>query len=305
MRVCVIERESQAVGFFPFQFRDRLQQLLRAAEPVGGELSDYFGIIAPAGFAIKVATLLSLAELSATGFRNLPEAQLSFGLTGELPERGHRIEMGSNPRTYWARLRQQNESLSREIERRERRVMEALGPLDFQVDVVEKKNELERIIAMKREQYRRTGAPDALAEPWRRDLLRYLGSADDPDCSGVISALHAGGQWIASHFGLRCGSTLHYWFPVYNPALAKFGPGHLLLKHVIDGAAAAGVRAIDRGAGHQAHKSAYVTKSQIYYRGYWHDSSVRAAIYRGLQSLAWRWRARREPHRVPALDDDT
>ena len=282
-----------------------MQRLLRAAEPVGGDMSDYFGLIAPAGFAIDVSRLLELALLSASEFRNLPAAQLSFGLSGEQPERGHRIDIGADAGTYWARLRQQNESFSRELERRSRRLVEALGPLDFHFDLRRNEDELERIIAMKREQYRRTGAADALADAWRRRLLRALASTGDPDCSGVLSTLHAGGRWIASHFGLRCGSTLHYWFPVYDAALAKFGPGHLLLKQVIDGAAAAGLRTIDRGAGHQAHKSAYVTESQAYYRGCWHDSGVRAIMYRGLQSLAWRCRARRERRRPSALDDDT
>jgi CelD/BcsL family acetyltransferase involved in cellulose biosynthesis len=303
--VCVIERDGRLAAFFPYQFRGRLRYLLRAAEPVGGDMSDYFGLIAPAGFVIDVSSLLALAQLSATEFRNLPAAELAFGLTGEQPERGHRIEIGPAARDYWVRLKEQNESLSRELERRERRVVEALGPLEFRFDVTEKDHELEHLVAMKRAQYRRTGAADALAEPWRRELLRSLASSRDPDCTGVLSTLRAGEHWIASHFGLRCGATLHYWFPVYNAALAKFGPGHLLLKHVIDGAGAAGVRTIDRGAGHQVHKSAYVTESRVYYRGCWHDASLRAVMFRGLQSVAWRWRARRNKRRRLVLDEDT
>lgn len=304
VRVCVIERDGEAAAFFPFQFAGRMQRLLGAAEPIGGEMSDYFGLIAPAGFAIDVPTLLALTQLSAINFRNLPAEELSFGLTGEQPERGHRIEIGPEARDYWARLRQKNESLSRELDRRERRIVEALGPLEFKFDVTEKDRELENLIAMKRAQYRATDVADALAEPWRRQLLRSLAAAGDPDCAGVFSTLHAGEHWVASHFGLRCGATLHYWFPVYNGALAKFGPGHLLLKHVIDGAAAAGVRAIDRGAGHQPHKSAYLTEPRVYYRGCWHDESLRAVMYRGLQSLAWRWQARDDRRRLSTPDDD-
>jgi len=302
--VCVIEKEGEPLAFFPFQFGSRARRLLRAAEPVGGAMSDYFGLVAPQGFAIDVPALLSLAQLSAINFRNLPEEELSFGLSGEQPERGHRIEIGPDARDYWARLRQQNESLSRELERRERRILEALGPFDFKLDVADRERELEQLIAMKRSQYSETGVPDALAEPWHRQLLRALSASADPDCAGLLSTLYAGEHWVASHFGLRCGTTLHYWFPVYNPKLAKFGPGHLLLKHVIDGAAAVGIRAIDRGAGQQAHKSAYVTVPRLYYRGCWHDGSMRAVMYRGMQSLAWRWELRRDRRRGAAVDDD-
>jgi len=302
---CVIEQDATPVAFFPFQFRGHAQHVLHAAEPVGGAMSDHFGVVARAGFAIEAQALLAMAQLSVVDFRNLPAEELSLGLTGEQPERGHRIEIGSEARQYWVRLRRENESLSRELERRERRIIEALGPLDFKFDTGDWEREIEHLIAMKRSQYRETGVEDALAAPWHRALLRRLASTRDPDCSGLLSTLYAGDRWIASHFGLRCGSTLHYWFPVYNPALAKFGPGHLLLKQVIDGAAAAGIRSIDRGAGHQAHKSAYLTESRVYYRGRWHDGSLRAVIYRGLQSLAWRWQARWVRGRRPALDDDT
>lgn len=302
--VCVMARDGEPQGFLPFQFGGHIQHALRAAEPVGGAMSDHFGLVAPEGFATDVRTLLAMARLSAIDFRNLPADELSFGLTGEQPERGHRIEIGSNAREYWARLKQQNESLSRELERRERRIMEALGPLDFTLDCNDRERELEHLMAMKRAQYRKTGVPDALAETWQRALLRSLASSRDPDCTGLLSTLYAGERWVASHFGLLCGNKLHYWFPVHNPVLAKFGPGHLLLKHVIDGAAAAGIGTIDRGAGHQSHKSAYVSVPCVYYRGCWHDGSMRATMYRGLQSLAWRWRARRNPGRRLALDDD-
>jgi len=248
--------------------------------------------------------LLSMAHLSAIIFRNLPEEELSFGIGGEQPELGYRIEIGSNARDYWAQLRRQNESLAREIERRERRILEALGPLDFKFDVADREHELARLIAMKRAQYRETGVPDALAEPKHRQLLRLLARSAEVDCAGSLATLHAGGQWVASHFGLRCGKTLHYWFPVFNPAFTKFGPGHLLLKHVIDGCVAAGIRTIERGAGQQSHKSAYIAVPRLYYRGCWHDGSARSVMFRGLQSLAWRWGTRRKWGRGAATGDD-
>ena len=304
VRVCVIESEGAPLAFFPYQFRGRAQRFLKAAEPVGGSMSDFFGLVAPPGFKVEVPALLSMAHLSAIIFRNLPEEELSFGIGGEQPELGYRIEIGSNARDYWAQLRRQNESLAREIERRERRILEALGPLDFKFDVADREHELARLIAMKRAQYRETGVPDALAEPKHRQLLRLLARSAEVDCAGSLATLHAGGQWVASHFGLRCGKTLHYWFPVFNPAFTKFGPGHLLLKHVIDGCVAAGIRTIERGAGQQSHKSAYISVPRLYYRGCWHDGGARSVMFRGLQSLAWRWGTRRKWGRGAATGDD-
>src|SRR5262245_39441889 len=44
--VAALQRQSRNQGFFPFQFAGPWHRRLGAAERVGGELSDYFGLIA-------------------------------------------------------------------------------------------------------------------------------------------------------------------------------------------------------------------------------------------------------------------
>ena len=57
-------------------------------------------------------------------------------------------------------------------------------------------------------------------------LYRLLDAENSPQCTGMLSTLKIWmGVMVAAHFGLRCHETLHYWFPVYDPAYLKLCAG--------------------------------------------------------------------------------
>ena len=292
VRVCVLERGHRIEGFLPFQFAGAWERTLGAAEPVGGYMSDCFGVIARPTARFSPDELLAAAGIEAMLFHHLGEDQLGFGLSGEQTRPRHRIVIGDDPAEYWRRLKAANKSFVAEIERRLRKVVDAFGPLRFEFAVGDPADRLTRLISHKREQYRTTNVPDALAPTWKRALLLELASRGDPDCSGVLSELHAGNTWVASHFGLRNQHTLHYWFPIYNSALAKLAPGHLLVRHIIDGGTPHGIRIIDRGEGDQPHKTAWLTEQSALYRGLWSRPGLRALAYRVHLAISWRVQAR-------------
>ncbi len=289
VQVCVIEREGRVLGFLPFQFDQPWQRTLRAAQRIGGDLADQFGLIAAPELQIDPGTLLDLAGLGALTFNHLHQTQLSYGLTGEAPETGVRMPVAADPAGYWAQVKTKDSQLLSKIRRRERNLVQAHGPIRFEFAVSTPEPALEELIVRKRQRYRDTGVDDPLAPAWKRALLAELAQSADPQCQGVLSTLHAGDTWVASHFGLRHGGLLHFWFPVYNNDLAKFGPGHLLLKQVIDASAALGLAAIDRGSGDQGHKTEYVVEEQVFYRGYWRRPGLRSLVHRVAQSIGWRW----------------
>jgi len=59
-------------------------------ERLGGELSDYFGLVAEAGFHIDAQTLLRLSGLRSLFYTQLDEGQQNLGLIGEKPIQGSR-----------------------------------------------------------------------------------------------------------------------------------------------------------------------------------------------------------------------
>jgi len=287
-RIAVLERNGSPAGFFPFQFPSALHRILGAAERIGGVLSDYAGAILPADAVLAPERLLSLCGLSTYTFDHLDETQLAHGLTGEKPEYGLRIRIGSDPASYLARLKEANKDFIQQVGRRRRRLTEEHGPLRLVVREEDGPAALARLMDRKRAQYRESGKADPFATPWRRRLLDELALSRDPRCQGVVSTLWAGETWVASHFGLLGGGVLHFWFPAYNPALSRMAPGHLLLVGLIERAAELGIHTIDRGAGEGAHKQTYLVERHRYYRGRWVRPGPRALVHMAGQSLAWR-----------------
>ena len=291
VRICRLQREGAPVGFLPFQFAGAIERTLGAGEPLGGSMTDYVGIIARPDVQIAPAGLLRACRLNYFAFTHLDRPQLEYGLQAETSEPGLRIVMGADARSYWDTLRTTDGKFVGDTERRERQLATQVGELQLTFETTDAAV-LEHLIAEKRRQYRDTHVPDALAEPWKIQLLNNLMKQQDPGCQPILSTLRAGSTWVASHLGLRHGPVLHYWFPVYNPELRRYSPGRLLLKTILRAASERGVQVIDRGAGASEAKRDLANESHDYFSGVWHRNGPRAFSFRAIQSARWRRQAR-------------
>lgn len=288
VRICRIIKEGQTVAFFPFQYRSAIYAAAGIGERLGGELSDYFGPVSAPGFRIDAKKLLQISGLKSLRFTNLDESQRQFGLVGEKPDVGHRIDFPKGGDAFWEERVRIDKKFTSDTERRERKLIREYGPLRFVFSERDPAHSLSEIISRKRAQYRRTGVIDVLSEKRARDILHALCETRDDQCSGVISTLYAGDTWVASHFGLQCGSILHYWFPVYNPVLKTFAPGRILLKQIISGAQTNGLTRIDRGAGDSVAKRDFATSQHLFYSGLWQRASMAALGHRVWLAAGWR-----------------
>lgn len=298
VRICRLERDSRTVAFFPFQYRSAAHAVVGIGERLGGELSDYFGLIAEPGFRIEAKTLLHLSGLRSLYFTHLDESQQQNGLFGEKPEIGHSIDFPQGGEAFWEERARIDKKFTSDTERRERKLIREHGPVRFVFSENDAEYFLSRLIADKRAQYHRTQVGDVLYKERTRDILQALSRTRDAQCSGIMSTLHAGDTWVASHFGLLCGSTLHYWFPVYNPALKSFAPGRILLKQIIQNAQTNGLTRIDRGAGDSVAKRDLATSQHLFYSGLWQRSGLFALSHRASLAIGWRidrYRKRRGP----------
>jgi CelD/BcsL family acetyltransferase involved in cellulose biosynthesis len=299
VRVLRITSCGRAVAFFPFQFRNRICRFGGIAERIGGELSDYFGIVAERGLIIEPATLLRFAGIKAILFTHLDESQARFGLSGERPEPGLRIRPARNGTPFWSQLRTRDKKFVADTERRERKLVELHGPLRFVFDHPDRLPQLRDLIAAKRAQYQRTAVTDPMAAEATRRFLEHLSTVEVPSCRAVLSTLHAGETWVASHFGLMYRRVLHYWFPVYNPELKSFAPGRLLVAAIVRSAEKHGIDCIDRGAGDSSAKRDFATEQHSFVRGLWHRPSISSLIYRFGLSASWRMAGQRQLTRGP------
>ena len=288
VRVCVLQRGGEPVGFFPFQFTTPLDRWLRSAERVGGEMTDYCGLIAAAGLRISPRELLRLAHINYFLFSHLDEAQLDFGLTGERPESGLLIRFPEGGNAYWQELRRRDKTFVADTERRERKLEREFGPLRFHFDDPNAEEVIEVLIERKRARYADTAVADALAADWKRALLANLCRSRAAGCTGVLSSLYCGDRWVALHFGLRADDQLHYWFPVFNADFSAFAPGRLLLKNLIFSGAQHGLACIDRGEGESVAKLDFANARHAYLRGAWRRPGLRSLLSRGTYALDWR-----------------
>ena len=288
VQVSILYEGDSIIGFFPHHKKmSKIRSFLGEVERLGGAMSDYFGFLLKPDQVVSPGEVLSSAGLTRIVFSHLPESLFPRGMSGEESRVGTRIILERDGTRYWRELRQKDSKFTSDTERRERACVKAYGPLTFSFNRADR-IEFETLIERKRQQYKRTGVKDALAEQWQRNLLMHLHTTNKEDCSGILSTLHAGETWVASHFGLFARGTLHYWFPVYNPELQKFSPGRLLLKQFIMRAAELDISVIDRGEGDSPAKRDFANYEHRLYRGEWHNGSVRASFCKIVERCAWK-----------------
>ncbi|MEV4094747.1 GNAT family N-acetyltransferase [Streptosporangium saharense] len=144
---------------------------------------------------------------------------------------------------------------------------------------------LERVIELKRAQYAATGAKDYFSAPDRHELMSGLLRTRGTSFAGVLSTLHAGEKLLAAHFGIRSGSVLHWWFPVYDPDFANLAPGWMLLRELTIAAPALGITRIDLGRGDDEYKRRAKTGETLVCQGIVTRSSARQTLRRARDSV--------------------
>jgi len=181
----------------------------------------------------------------------------------EIP--GTRAQLGTEPGAFVAHLRDTRYSV-RQQQRKTRAMERELGPIRFewhsQDDAV-----LETLLSWKSQQYQRTGSVDVLSQPWASHLLHRLLRLDTERVRGQLSALYAGSELVAVHFGLRRGNRLHCWFPAYSVPHSRFSPGIELFLRMATQAPAEGVTSIDMGSGNEPYKRKLTNETYFVTRG--------------------------------------
>ena len=242
--LAVFHRDGAVVGYFPYQRRGG------AIQPIGAPMNDYHGVIGPQGLVptlAEVAALLDGTRFSVNGW----VGPASGGVKGEsfrttIPEDG-------GYGAWYAARRQAFGKYFKDKERAARSMASEYGVVDVQIGVRDGAL-LDELIALKREQYRRTTRHDIFACGWTRDLLHALMASRHDDFGASIAVLRAGGQIAAMEYSLHAGQRFHFWFPAYVAALARCSPGIILSMETIRLGAEQGYRDFDYGFGGEAYK---------------------------------------------------
>ena len=234
--VAVFSRGGETVGFFPHQRRGA------AMQPLAAPMNDYHGIIA---FPGEAPSLEEAAEVLGAARLNLTAWVGPTGL-GE-DRRTVQVELDASGYEGWYAERRTTFGKFFKDKERARRSMEAeLGPLRVEHGLRDPAL-LDWLIDLKRDQYRRTGRHDIFACGWTADLLHALLKEEGEGLGGSLAALWAGDRLTAVEYSLHAGDQYHFWFPGYEPSLARCSPGILLSLDTMRLASADGYRTFDFG----------------------------------------------------------
>lgn len=254
-RVAVVREGGAVRGFLPFQQRGSLLQ------PLGAPLSDFHGLIAEPDLSIgallprldgarraRVSGLVGAREADRPGLsaRRAMAADLSQGFDAYLAGRDARFLKDKRRRRR--ALERDHGSLSFSFER----------PTRAQVD---------HLVARKRAQLARTHQYDIFACGWTVALLHHLAEIDAPDFGLRLAVLKVGGVLVAAELGLTSGARHHLWFPIYDPAFAKYSPGSLMTLDTLETAAARGVTRVDFGVDADPYKRDFADPAEAVYEG--------------------------------------
>lgn len=253
VEVAVIQQHGESVGFFPFQRRGR-----HAAAPVGGPLSDYQGGICQRGLAWNAREILTSCGLTCWSFDHVLACQTPWSEYHRVRDLSPQIELADGFAAYRAGLRKSAADEMRQTQRKARKLAREVGPLRLDFRSADS-GLLDQLIAWKSAQYRRTRVTDVFAFPWTGALLHALLAHQGESLSGVLSVLYSGDRPVALHMGMECRGLLHWWFPTYDPSLAGYSPGRILLLELLQAAEANGVHKVDLGRGVVGYKSRAMT----------------------------------------------
>jgi CelD/BcsL family acetyltransferase involved in cellulose biosynthesis len=249
--ITILEEGGRVVGFFPFQ-RGRFG----AGRPVGGNLSDYHGVIAREDAMFDIDDLLRESRLGLWSFDHLLAGQAPFARYHHVEAVSPALDLSGGYAAYRKRLRDAGRGRITQFERKARKLGRDVGPLRFEAHTTDRRI-LSQLFAWKSEQCKRTGGADFFSLSWTRALVERILAIREPHFAGELSALFAGDHLVAAHLGMRSSRAWHWWFPVYDHAFGQHSPGGLLLLQLAQEAAAQGAQMLDLGKGDDSYKASF------------------------------------------------
>ncbi len=251
VKVAITECDGTIDQIFPFQSLGG-----NHIGPVGGLLNDVHGVICDGNFEHDLLGLM-VTDLgySAVGFHaalknDSEDSEIEKSSFKEI--NSYHLDLSDGWGAYQQWVRKSSSTIARQGQKT-RRLAKDLGPIRFEFDVQDPQI-LESLIQLKRAKYQCSRTFDILSVDWAANLLRDIARINQPNFRGLLSAMWAGEELIGVHFGILTNDVLHYWFPVFDPAYARYSPGTEVLLRSAEAAADIGVRKLDLGYGDDPYK---------------------------------------------------
>jgi CelD/BcsL family acetyltransferase involved in cellulose biosynthesis len=248
VEVALIEDGGEPAAFFPFQ-----RSVGSRGIPVGGSLSDYQGLVCRPEFDFDPRELLRQCKLVAWDFDHLLASQEFLSPFHLELSKSPQMDLSQGYEAYASERRAAGSQQIKKCGNLRRRLEREVGQLRFVAHCAETAP-LKQTLAWKSRQYVESGKRDLFALAWPHAVIRQIFAMQGDNFAGMLSLLYAGERLVAGHFGMRSRTVWHYWFPAYDPAMARYSPGLILLLKMAEHAPSLGLLTIDLGQGKTLYK---------------------------------------------------
>jgi CelD/BcsL family acetyltransferase involved in cellulose biosynthesis len=289
-RVCVIEGGR---GFLGVQRNSRF-----AAMGLGAPLADYQGLVAEPGLVVGQAVLCRALGVGRIDLSFVPQTTALFGADAGGEEGSWIADVSGGLDAYRAHQKQHRAKVMRQTDKRQQKLAEAHGELVLKIDG--DRAHFDTLLAWKSAQLRASNQPAIWDKAWVRHVVEATYAAREPDLSGVLATLTAGGKLVAATYVLRSRRALHSWLLGHDSAYDAYSPGMILSRWVIEWAAGERLAEVDFGVGDYQFKRHLSTSQRALQWGTLARPSMSSAL-RGAQ-VGLRARMETLPHkRLAAL----
>jgi CelD/BcsL family acetyltransferase involved in cellulose biosynthesis len=244
-RVAVIEDAGHIQAFLAYELATKT-----IARPIGWPMNDLQGFVS-SGTPLDARSIVRMAGLRGWRFEHVPveqDALVRFHYAGT-SIRCQEIDVSHGYDSY---CKGKARSAARRTGQKRRALERLLGPLSVAWSDTSSRH-LQQLMAWKSFKYH--GASRLFSDSTAQQIVEELAFTVSNDCSGVLSVLQAGERPLAFHFGLAQSTSLHSWFPTYDPELAAYSPGMVMWFALAREAADMGITRIDLGYGQDRYKS--------------------------------------------------
>jgi CelD/BcsL family acetyltransferase involved in cellulose biosynthesis len=260
-KVVVFRQGGEAAGFLPL----RVNRL--TAMPPGAPMCDYQGLVARPGLAIDPLAVVRALGVARLDFTHMLADQPAFAPFARGRSLSQVIDVSDGYDAYAAGRRETGHGILKDTAKKLRKLERDRGPATF-TPLSASRDDFERLIALKRAQYRATRQTDIFDAGWPLEIVRGLFERRDPDFGGALFTLSVEGKPAAMHFALRNRSLLHCWFIAHDPAYERYSPGVVLIDHILRWAADQGLRELDLGPGDYRFKLQLANRTRELVHGF-------------------------------------
>ncbi len=226
LRILILMEQGRPQGFMAVRAGPY------TAMPAGAPMSDYEAVVADPELEVDPERLLKALGVQRFDFTHMLGSQSAFAPFAKGRQVSWVVDVAGGYEAYAAERRAAGSTALKDLDKKRRKAEREAGPLRFTAESPER-GELERLVELKREQYRGTGQTDVFAAGWPHRLVRNLMSVREPGFGGALFTLHMGDELAAAQFHLMGEHTVHTWIVAHEPKFERYSPGLLLFQDIL------------------------------------------------------------------------